>query len=243
MENRFESLQLLVSGAAHEMRTPLGVCQSSLSVVTERLEKTEQKFLEKSLSEEDALQAFRLNKRYLKIIEQNLKKAMDLTDQLKEFAFIDSDWVDQEVSESVASAIRPFQEELSGNDINVKVNIEQSPLSVNLPKATLEQIVSNFIKNSLMYGFAESSSGNITIDIDRGASWLSLVYTDDGCGIDDDIRPYIFEPFFTTGRNKGGAGLGLSIVYAIVVKSIAGSIELDTDHRTGCRFIVTLPLF
>jgi signal transduction histidine kinase len=65
--------------------------------------------------------------------------------------------------------------------------------------------------------------------------------SDDGPGIDDDLRERIFEPFFTTKPVGEGTGLGLSISLQIIVKH-GGSIEVDAAEEGGTRFRVRLPL-
>jgi signal transduction histidine kinase len=63
---------------------------------------------------------------------------------------------------------------------------------------------------------------------------------DTGKGIPEEIRSNIFEPFFTTKENSNSIGLGLSVVYGIVMGH-QGKIEVESTEGRGTVFILTLP--
>jgi nitrogen fixation regulatory protein len=65
--------------------------------------------------------------------------------------------------------------------------------------------------------------------------------TDNGCGIAEGLKLRIFEPFFTTKSvQRGHKGLGLTRVQEII-NSHAGTLTLDTQYKSGTRFVVCLP--
>ncbi|AOY80038.2 ATP-binding protein [Moorena producens JHB] len=66
-------------------------------------------------------------------------------------------------------------------------------------------------------------------------------YTDDGCGIVKDNLKRIFEPFFTTARHQGGSGLGLHILYNLVVQKLQGTIKAESEVGVGTQFLMTFP--
>ena len=55
-----------------------------------------------------------------------------------------------------------------------------------------------------------------------------------------DVQERIFEPFFTTRKNKGGSGLGLPVVYALVTHN-RGAITVDSTPGIGTAFHVFFP--
>jgi len=57
----------------------------------------------------------------------------------------------------------------------------------------------------------------------------------------ESVRQHIFEPFFTTRRNSGGSGLGMQIVYNLVVHRLQGTIQVWSQPEQGSHFLITLP--
>nr|WP_281355214.1 ATP-binding protein [Anaerotalea alkaliphila] len=106
------------------------------------------------------------------------------------------------------------------------------------------QIFTNLVMNSLRHGFADKNAGKILLKahMDEAGKVLTLEYTDDGCGIEAENLARIYEPFFTTNRLGGNSGLGMSIVYNIVVHKLHGQIRSESRVGEGVRFTMTIPL-
>ncbi|HZV64349.1 MAG TPA: HAMP domain-containing sensor histidine kinase, partial [Telluria sp.] len=64
---------------------------------------------------------------------------------------------------------------------------------------------------------------------------------DDGKGIPPHALDRIFEPFFTTRRGQGGTGLGLNIVYNLIVKQFGGTIAVSSTLGHGTHFTLRIP--
>jgi signal transduction histidine kinase len=69
---------------------------------------------------------------------------------------------------------------------------------------------------------------------------VSLVVSDNGCGMDVETRARLFEPFFTTKKPGQGTGLGLATVERIV-GAAGGTIEVESEPGHGTSIAVFFP--
>jgi len=70
--------------------------------------------------------------------------------------------------------------------------------------------------------------------------FVCLSVSDNGCGIEEEVRQHIFEPFFTTKEVGHGTGLGLAAVHGII-KQHEGWIELSSAKDIETTFKIFLP--
>lgn len=107
----------------------------------------------------------------------------------------------------------------------------------------LEQVVCNLVTNAVKY---TPRGGHVEISVSGRSGAAVLVVRDDGIGIPPDHLDSIFEVFnqapTSLDRTKGGLGLGLALVRALV-NMHGGVVEAYSDGAgTGSTFTVTLPL-
>ena len=77
------------------------------------------------------------------------------------------------------------------------------------------------------------------LDLDEG-SYLCLIVSDTGHGMDAAVIERIFDPYFTTKATGEGTGLGLSVVQGII-KNHGGKITVRSEPGKGTTFYVFLP--
>mgnify|MGYP002515978919 CR=1 FL=1 len=99
-------------------------------------------------------------------------------------------------------------------------------------------VVKELVENSVDAGATE-----IKIEIKESGTRLIKVI-DNGIGIPKEDLGRIFERFYRVdkarSRDVGGTGLGLAIVKHIV-KSLHGTIDVESEINIGTKFIVKIP--
>jgi two-component system cell cycle sensor histidine kinase/response regulator CckA len=151
----------------------------------------------------------------------------------------------------VVDEMRLLLERLIGEDIELTIVLTPMLANVKADRGQLEQVILNLVVNArdamptggrLRIGTAiedarEEAHGRAHGD---SRSFVILVVSDSGQGMDERTRARAFEPFFTTKETGGGTGLGLATVYGIVVQS-GGSISVQSELGHGASFTVCLP--
>ena len=121
-----------------------------------------------------------------------------------------------------------------------KLDLPDEPVHVAGDESRLHQVVTNLLNNARKHTPAGTT---VTVSAAVDGPTVSIRVHDDGPGLPDDLAPHAFERF-TRGdhsrtRASGGAGLGLSLVAAIV-EAHRGRVELNS--RPGdTTFSVLLP--
>jgi len=75
----------------------------------------------------------------------------------------------------------------------------------------------------------------------RPGKFVVVSVSDNGTGIDPDVRDHVFEPFFSTKEVGRGTGLGLASAYGII-KQHGGWIDLETEYGKGSTFEICFPV-
>ena len=103
----------------------------------------------------------------------------------------------------------------------------------------LRQIATNLVDNALRY----TTAGEVVVTVGfTPAGHVRLEVADTGPGMSDELRARARQPFVQgPGALAGGVGLGLAIVDRLV-RSMAGTFELESELGRGTRAIVELPL-
>lgn len=112
----------------------------------------------------------------------------------------------------------------------------------------LRQVLSNLLSNALTHT-PDGTSVAVRVGTrpdDRSAGAVAVLeVVDDGPGLQPADAERVFERFYRADpsrtRSRGGAGLGLSIVAALVAAH-GGRVELDTSPGGGATFRVLLPV-
>ena len=115
-------------------------------------------------------------------------------------------------------------------------------VTVNGDDTRLRQVMGNLVRNALVHTPAASP---IEVSVAAGDETATISVTDHGPGLSPEDLDRIFEPFYradpSRSRDSGGAGLGLSIVTAVVTAH-GGRVQVRETDGGGATFDVELPL-
>ena len=116
------------------------------------------------------------------------------------------------------------------------------PVEVHGDQARLRQVFDNLLSNVRSHTPAGT---HVIVDLTRNGDSAVAEVSDDGPGISDAEAARVFERFYradpSRSRRSGGAGLGLSIVEAIITAH-GGSVELTHSDSGGTTVRFSIPL-
>ena len=145
-----------------------------------------------------------------------------------------------DLNDLAREAAKSFEAVCAGKKISLEIIGEPSVVSADAER--LGQVLINLISNAVKY---TPDSGHIRIMVKDEEKEGIITVEDDGIGIDQEDLPYIFERFYRTDRSRsrttGGAGIGLSIVKAIV-NAHGGTVQAQSEGKNlGSKVIVRIP--
>jgi len=208
---RLSTVGKLAAGVAHELGTPLSIVAGHAQMIAGR-----------EVAGDAALQS-------AEAIDREVTRMGRIVRQLLDFArrkgpegtTADAD----EIARRCVSLLTPMMDRAK---VRCEVETIDAPPRVLIDEDSLQQVLTNLVLNATQ---AMETGGVVHIRISREPSaGIRIEIRDTGPGIPADVLPHIFEPFFTTKQAGDGTGLGLAVVYGIVVDH-RGSVTVDSSDR------------
>jgi signal transduction histidine kinase len=233
---KLESIGNLAGGVAHDFNNMLGIIIG---------------YAELSLCDMDPSNPLKEN---LEKIYNAATQSANLTRQLLTFARKQAIMPEiLDLNETVESILKILRR-LIGENIDLSWLPSSEHCSIKIDRSQIEQILMNLCMNardaikdvgkiiiktevtSFTEDYCTSNTGFIP------GNYIMLSVSDDGAGMDKDIKNHIFEPFFTTKGIGKGTGLGLSTVYGIV-KQNNGFINVYSEPGIGTVFNIYFSMY
>jgi signal transduction histidine kinase len=119
---------------------------------------------------------------------------------------------------------------LEKKNIELKFNLPDPNLKVDIDRHLIEQVLINLILNAID---ATEQTDEAKVKISASLNLKGQVYIqveDNGVGIPNEILDSVFVPFFTTKKNGSGVGLSLSKQIMLLHK---GKIKINSAVGKG----------
>ena len=239
---RLASLGSLVAGVAHEINTPVGIALTSASVLKEATDEVAAAVSAGNVKKSDIVRYLETAGESARLIMNNAYRAAHLIHSFKQIA------VDQvsearrhfELREYIGEVVSSLQPTLKKTRIAIEIDCPDDIMLDSYPGA-LAQVLTNLTLNCVEHAFDADTEGVIAIGVRRDAGWIEMRVRDNGKGIAPDMLDKVFDPFVTTRRGQGGTGLGLNIVFNLIVKQFGGTISVSSTLGRGACFTLRMP--
>jgi len=238
------SLGRLVTGIAHEVNTPLGICITASSLIKEELSSMCHLVKTGKLTKNEYLESYGRFENAMDLLQTNLDRTTELIANFKQIAVDQySDQIRQfDLKEYVNKIIATIQPKVESANNQIDLECEDNELIVNSIPGAITQIITNIVENANSHAFHQQESGSIHILLSQNESHVFISISDNGSGIDEEERKFIFDPFYTTARNQGASGLGLHIVYNVITQKLKGKIDCNSKPKLGTCFKISFPI-
>jgi signal transduction histidine kinase len=233
LDAAFNSQRRFVANASHELRTPLAVIQTELDVT-----------LSDPKASVDDL------RRMGEVLRDATNRAQRLADALLALARLQGRegqglevYEEVTINELIPNAVAVAESEASTRGI--VISCEGDPVRTTGDPRLLERVIGNLVENAVRYNVP---GGWVRIEVQQSGppptGQALIVVSNSGVPVAPEEVDGLFDAFRRGGRartSQRGAGLGLSIVKAIV-DAHHGSIQASAQPGGGLRVEIGLPL-
>ena len=231
MANELDTLEdeerIFVSNVSHDFRSPLTSIKGYVEAIM------------------DGTIPVEIQYQYLQIILDETNRLSKLTESLLDLNQFGKNGAKLNIStfdinEVILATTRVFGVSLKKKNLSIKTKLEPGALFVEADIDKIQQVIYNLVDNAIKFSF-ENNSIDFETYVKHGKVFVSI--KDHGIGISSENQKKIWDRFYkidaSRGKNKMGAGLGLSIVKAII-SAHSENINVVSTPGAGTEFIFTL---
>ncbi len=230
--DKLNALGLQSSGVAHEFNNILGIILGYLQIVKEEIGDVSGQVL-------DALG----------IIEKAARDGSEIVDKIQQFSRIKKEHEKKEelidlvdvINDAFEFTMPRWKTEAQSKGVEyeiIKSDFVPSKYRTRCNPSELREVIINIINNSID---AMPDGGKIETSMKTDEDNVVIAISDNGIGIQDEVKDKIFDPFFST-KGVKRSGLGMSLSYSIMTRH-DGEILVKSAVGKGTTMYLKIPLF
>jgi signal transduction histidine kinase len=239
---RHRAVNLMVAGVAHELNTPLGLCNTAAGMIATRVAA-----LETGSGGQQAVESLEEIRDLCAMLQKNLATTNRLIQSFRNISASQLEDVREEldllqVVKDTAAACRatPDAERL---DIKLESELPEYPWTGF--RGHVGRALLNILDNVVHHAYGPDDRARVLLRISSTQlghrQAYEILIQDFGAGIAAPDLPHVLEVFFTRSRSGGRKGLGLSIVHSIVTGPLQGRLEVRSTPSQGTEVRFKLP--
>ena len=224
LDEGFAAQRQFTGNAAHELRTPLALMQAQLELFSAEHPKV--------LPETAG---------FLLLLREQTERMTQMTKTLLEMSELRTVPCNDHIE--IAPMIEEIFADLAPLAEKNGIILESTGDGTMIGSDTLiYRLLFNLTENAIRYNRPD---GIVRITVTEEEKRLIIRVADTGYGVPEQYRESIFQHFFrvdkSRGRENGGVGLGLSLVWEIVTLH-GGEVRVEESSKKGTTIAVKLPL-
>ena len=216
-----------IGNVAHELKTPVFNIQGYISTLLD-----------------GAINDPNVNLKYLERTDKNVQRLTTLVKDLDTISKLETgkikpDYSIFDISEIITDIFDILEYKCTEYGVTLKTDVKAGTL-VYADKEKITEVVHNLVLNSIIYG---KKGGETMVSVSEKDEKIHVAVIDNGIGIEKIHLQHIFERFYradkSRSRERGGSGLGLSIVKHIIDVHNE-TLTVDSQPNNGSTFSFTL---
>lgn len=224
LKKLYDKQRQFFADITHEIRNPLHTISGSLEMLQL-----------KNLAPEQRQRYLETASRQTKRINRLFKDLMTLQRYDSDSYFIEKKPFDLQLT--LVDIEEMFRNQAAEKGLNLIV--DKKPVTVYADPSKIEQVLENLVSNAIKY----TNKGYVKVSLSESDGEVTLKIEDTGIGISEDHLNRLFDRFYRTdkarSRDKGGTGLGLSVVKSILTAH-SSAIHIESTPGEGSLFWFSL---
>ncbi len=222
---RLAAVGQTVAGLAHGIKNILMGMEGGIYVMQSGLEKGEERKVDRGMQ----------------MLGRNVERISNLAKNLLSFSKGSVPKVALEDPNRVAREVVDLYADMAAAaGVRLEAELREGLTPAALDREGMHTCLANLVSNAIDACRAGETAGcRVLVRSGEDREVLRYEVSDNGCGMDYNVKSRIFTTFFTT-KGTGGTGLGL-LTTRKIVQEHGGRIEVETAQGKGTTFRILLP--